>query len=206
MAPEVSAVAFDLGGVLLQLGDPAETFGIGGDVAAFHERWTLAESVRTLERGEITVAEFSRVVVDELELDMGAEEFRRRFDAWPERLFPGALDLLDRIPANLGRYLLSNINADHWNRDYIAGVLQARFDHAFLSYETGLVKPDREAYEQVIDAANCAPAAIIYVDDNAMNVRAAAETGMQAHVARGIAGVTQVLARAGIWGRTSSTS
>ena len=200
MADAVKVLAFDLGGVLLQLGDPLSLFRIDADAVTFHEKWSRSESVRALERGAIGIEEFSGRVVEELELPLDAREFRRRFDAWPERLFPGALETLDRVPASYRRVLLSNINADHWNRDDIAGALVGRFERLFLSYETGLMKPDADAFRQVIDFCGCPPAAILYVDDGPLNVQAAAASGMQAHLARGIADVTRILTRAGVLG------
>jgi putative hydrolase of the HAD superfamily len=43
----------------------------------------------------------------------------------------------------------------------------------FASCETGLLKPDIEAFAYVIDQINCDPSWMIFFDDNQVNVDAA---------------------------------
>jgi len=142
-------ILFDLSGVLLRLNDPIETFGLQIDQNEFKERWLRSPSVRTFESGGMSTEEFARNIVAEAELPYDWQEFRQRFDAWPDQLFDQTLSVLQAIPAKFKRALLSNINALHWGRNDIAGKLAGCFDQSFLSYETGLVKPDREAFELV---------------------------------------------------------
>jgi HAD superfamily hydrolase (TIGR01509 family) len=52
----------------------------------------------------------------------------------------------------------------------------------FVSCETGLRKPAREAYAHVIDALEVEPSACVFVDDRASNCDAAREAGMDAVV------------------------
>jgi putative hydrolase of the HAD superfamily len=183
----VQAVVFDLGGVLLRLRDPVKTFGLdlgpGIDEGQFQRRWLLSPAVREFERGAIDQEAFARAIVAELALPMDWPAFLERFDAWPEDLFPDALPLLDAIPAGTGRGLLSNTNALHWGRADVAGLLAGCFDRTFLSFETGLLKPDPEAFMQVPRGFDCEARAVLYFDDNPLNVDAARQAGMQAHLA-----------------------
>lgn len=178
------AAVFDLGGVLLRLRDPVELFGLKLSEAQFHERWLLSRSVRAFESGAIDNETFAREVVAELALPMEWRDFLRRFDDWPDCLFPDALAMLDAIPDDIARGLLSNTNAVHWGRTDISGLLARRFDRRFLSYETGLLKPDPASFEQVARAFGFAADEIVYFDDNPLNVEAAGRAGMQAHLAR----------------------
>ena len=184
MRPAVRAAVFDLGGVLLRLRNPVDLFGLELPETRFHELWLLSHSVRAFESGAIDHETFARDVVAELALEMPWPDFLRRFDAWPDCLFPDALTMLDAIPAGIARGLLSNTNAIHWGRTDISGLLSDRFDHCFLSYETGLLKPDRQSFEQVARAFGCAADEIVYFDDNPLNVDAAGRAGLQAHLAR----------------------
>jgi putative hydrolase of the HAD superfamily len=93
---------------------------------------------------------------------------------------------------------LSNINALHWGRDEIAGRLAGHIDHAFLSFETGLVKPDREAFEQVTRTYECRPEEVLFFDDTPSSVSAAADYGIDAVHAIGIRAVRQLLAKRGV--------
>jgi putative hydrolase of the HAD superfamily len=108
--------------------------------------------------------------------------------------------VLQAIPAKFKRALLSNINALHWGRDDIAGQLAGCFDHSFLSYETGLTKPDREAFELVVNTYNCKPCEILFFDDSPLNIAAAKDYGMQAVLAIGINAVSQTLEERGVLG------
>lgn len=179
----IKAVVFDLGGVLLRLRDPVKQFGLEMDETLFHRRWLLSPAVRALERGAIDQESFARAIVEELDLPMEWPAFLERFDAWPECLFPDALTMLDAIPQGIRRGLLSNTNRLHWSRTDIAGLLAGRFDRTFLSFETGLLKPDRESFTQLARAFGFAASEILYFDDNPLNVEAAKQTGIRAHLA-----------------------
>ncbi len=195
---KIRVLLFDLGGVLLKLRDPIETFGLQIDAAEFKQQWLRSPSVRQFESGVIDVEAFARKIVAEAELPYDWQEFVRRFNAWPERLFDQTLSVLQAIPASYHRALLSNINALHWGREDIAGSLAGCFDQSFLSYQTGLTKPDREAYELVVETYDCRPDEVLFFDDNSTNVRAAADYGMQAVLTIGIGAVVETLQQRGI--------
>jgi len=195
---QFKVILFDLGGVLLKLNDPIETFGLQIDKAEFVERWLRSPSVREFERGASDPESFARRVVIEAELPYGWQEFLQRFDAWPDRLYDETIDVLNAIPDSINRALLSNINALHWGRDEIAGQIAAHLDQVFLSFKTGLVKPDKEAFEIVATTYACQPEEILFFDDSPLNVSAAANYGMQAVVAVGIGDVSAVLHERGI--------
>jgi putative hydrolase of the HAD superfamily len=124
---------------------------------------------------------------------MDSREFLERFDAWPERIYPETIALLDAVPAGIGRALLSNTNATHWDRSDIAAALSGRFDEIFLSFRTGLLKPDQEAFVQVTRAYGMPAEAFLFFDDNRLNVSAAAATGMHAVLCKGPSEALRVL-------------
>ena len=195
---QFKVILFDLGGVLLNLNDPIETFGLQISEVEFMERWLRSPAVREFERGAIDAESFARRIVTEAELPYGWQEFLQRFDSWPDRLFDETIGVLNAIPDTIKLALLSNINALHWGRDDIAGRIGDLFDQAFLSFETGLVKPDREAFAMVTDRYACRRDEILFFDDNPLNVSAAADYGMQAILAVGIAAVSQALRERGV--------
>ncbi len=192
---DIRLVVFDLGGVLLRLRDPVANFGLTGPHHEFLERWLMSPAVRDFERGTIDAGAFAERIVEELGLPFSREAFLERFDAWPEALFPDTLALLDSLPAGVRSALLSNTNAAHWGRPDIAGLLAGRFDWEFLSYRTGLLKPDTEAYRHVLDTCCVAPEEVLFFDDNPKNVQAAASIGIGAHTSTCPAGARAVLER-----------
>lgn len=194
----IKILLFDLGGVLLKLNDPVETFGLQGDITDFKERWLRSPSVRIFESGQINTEEFAKRIVGEAELPYDWQEFIKRFDSWPGHLYDETIGVLDAIPKTYSRALLSNINALHWGRDEIGGRLAGYLDRTFLSFETGLVKPDREAFEQVTRTYECRPEEVLFFDDTPTTVSAAGNFGIRAVHTVGIAAVSRVLTDRGV--------
>jgi putative hydrolase of the HAD superfamily len=195
---DVSVILFDLGGVLLHLRDTGPTFGVTGDERDFHRRWILSHAVREFERSAIDFEEFARRVVVELKLPYDAVEFLQRFDSWPGDLYRGVPEILEKLALEYQVALLSNTNAVHWQRPNVAGVLEPLFDHTFLSYRTGLLKPDPDAFAQVMNHYSCTPKVILFLDDNPVNIDAANAIGIRACLTRGIDDVRQALTDNGV--------
>lgn len=195
---DIRVILFDLGGVLLHLRDAGDHFGLGGDNTDFLERWVHSDAVREFESGIAGFDDFAARIVQEVGLPYDAEEFLRRFHAWPVHLYAGVPELLERLAEGYRCALLSNTNAVHWGRADIAGVLESRFDKLFLSYETGIVKPDRAAFDQVSAHYGCSPREILFVDDTPTNITAARALGLNACLVRGEGMVERALADYGI--------
>jgi len=189
----IKLLLFDLGGVLMELNDPIKTFGLDCDEQEFHRRWLLSPAVRAHECGAISPEQFADEVTREMRLPYDADVFLAKFGTWPGPPFPEAVDLIGRIDARLDCAILSNTNAFHWDKLDIKNAFAHRFDRCFLSYETGLLKPDAHAYTHVADEYQCDPAQIQFFDDNPLNVAAAAELGMQATLCRSGADVAESL-------------
>lgn len=193
MSISTKVLLLDLGGVLLELKDPVTTFSLDIDLESFKQRWLLSPAVQQLERGNISMADFSAAIIKELELKYDADEFLRRFNQWPGQLFPGTIELLQRLKQDYRLALLSNINPSHWQLDGIAERLTPIIEHCFLSYEIGAVKPDREAFLAVCQELNCQFADILFFDDNEINVAAARDLGIDARITEGLSGIRALL-------------
>jgi putative hydrolase of the HAD superfamily len=182
---DIKVLLFDLGGVLLRLNNQSETFGLPMEDGEFLTRWIHSAAVREFERGAIEAESFAKAIVIEADLPYDWREFLQRFDAWPDELYPGITDLLDSIPRQYERVLLSNTNAIHWHRDGVADELANRFERVFLSYKTGRLKPDQDAFDMVREEFGCSAEQIIFFDDNPANIAAASAIGCQSMLTRG---------------------
>ena len=181
---EIKLILFDLGGVLLQLNDPIKTFALDYDDAEFHRRWLLSPAVRAHESGKITAEQFARNITREINLPYDAKTFLEKFIGWPGLPYPEVLDLVERIDESFACPILSNTNALHWHSLDINDVFGNRFERCFLSFETGLLKPDAQAFTQVTSTCKCEPDQVLFFDDNLLNIDAAAQAGMQAVLCR----------------------
>jgi len=197
----IRVVLFDVGGVLVQLSGVATVMGWVADRWTPPEvwrRWLQSPAVRAFETGRTDADTFAADLVAELELGVAPAQFLESFAGWPSGLYPGAHELIARIPRHFTRALLSNSNALHWSRVRDEFGLGALFEHQFVSHLTGLIKPDRDAFEHVVSSLGCDAAGVFFLDDNLVNVEAARATGMQAALATGLDGAEQALREAGI--------
>ena len=182
----IRALIFDMGGVLVELGEPAAAFGLEYGTDEFLERWLCAPSVREFERGNIDIESFAMRVIVEAALPYDAGEFIDRFMSWPRGVFAETPELLQSIPAGFQRVLLSNTNREHWHETGLAERLAPCLDRLFLSFETGFLKPDADAFRHVLESIGRAAEEVAFFDDNALNVAAASELGCHAIRTRGI--------------------
>lgn len=195
----IRAVLFDMGGVLVELGPLDQLLGVAMAPEEFWPRWLGSPAVRAYERGACDTVTFARDLAAELDLPLSAPELTDRFRGFPRGLFPGAAELVQEVSGRgLATGVLSNTNALHWDHQTDGEILRRLFDHEFLSYRLGLVKPDRELFEAVVAALGVAPAQILFLDDNELNVAGARAAGLEADHTRGVAEARQALHRRGL--------
>lgn len=96
--------------------------------------------------------------------------------------------------------ILSNTSEAHWqycfNGRYT--ILRAAFEEFVLSYEVGTLKPDGRIYEVAAEKAGVAPGELFFVDDNAQNVEAACDFGVDAVRYTTVSDLVQALRERGV--------
>ncbi len=191
----IKVVLFDLGGVLVKLSPLSKIFGsaIAGREHDFWGIWLHSETVRRFETGCSTLEEFIADIQKELDLPYSETELMQRHRNFVEGMYAGAYDLLEQLRNNYVLASLSNNNPVHWPIMMDDYDLADRFDHHFPSHQTGLIKPDSVAYENVINTLGVAANEIFFIDDNIINVDAAKVLGISAHVTKGIDELTDLL-------------
>ena len=180
-------VIFDLGGVLADFGGVGpmrELAGVRTDEEVW-ERWLACPWVRAFERGACPAEEFAAGLVQEWGLPISAQEFLDSFRSWLVAPLPGADVLVRSVKEHLPVGCLSNTNLVHW--EHAAGwPLVDLFDYRFLSFQIGLLKPDRDVFEHVARSVGVPPAEVLFLDDNLLNVDAARSAGFDAVQVRGV--------------------
>lgn len=193
---DLEVILFDVGGVLLEVHGIAVILDWLEHRVTSEEVWRMwfgSPAARAFESGRIGADEFAAGILAELKLDMPVRTFLDSFVTWPARLYPGAIELIARIPVRYRRAVLSNTNALHWPRVVEELGLGASFEQFFVSHLMGKIKPDREAFEHAIEALACEPGRILFLDDNLINVEAARACGLRAAQVRGILETRQTL-------------
>jgi glucose-1-phosphatase len=198
-ADRIEVVLFDVGGILVRLSDIDAWMQLTGDPdeQAFWRRWLHCPVTKAFDKGHCSVDEFARQMIKSHNLPIDESDFLTLFSNLPGGLFDGAEELIDGVAANLRLGCFSNTNEFHWSQP-CNQIVHKMFEHHFLSYEIGLVKPDIDAFQHVAKALNCEPETIFFVDDNIINVDAAREFGFLAHVAKGPEETRRVLSDYGL--------
>lgn len=192
---------FDLGGVFIQLSGAPRMLELTRGrltIDELWEKWLSSPSVKRFESGRSSSREFAIAMVDEFGLYIDPSQFLEEFTEWSSTLYPGARCLLNTLGADYTLASLSNTNYIHWAyfRDHLK--LPDLFHHNFPSHETGLIKPDAEAFTHVINALDCPPERILFLDDMPENVAGAASTGITAIQVNGINQVMAALNKKGV--------
>ncbi len=198
---DIRVLLFDVGGVLVELSGVATLLTwLGGKVTLdeMWRRWLHSEAVRQFETGRIEASEFALRVTSEFGLTIEPQEFLKSFAGWPTGLYPGTLEMLARIPRSYRRAILSNSNALHWPRVLNEMQLGSAIDTHFVSHLSGRIKPDADAFEQVLESLDCEPQDVLFLDDNSINVEAARNLGLRAVRVRGATEAQQALIQLGV--------
>lgn len=109
--------------------------------------------------------------------------------AWNSVLLDLPIERIERIKSLQGKYrlfLLSNTNPIHIreidNRLAELGQppLESLFEQVFYSHIVRMLKPNPDIYGHVLEQAGLDPAETLFLDDNPVNIQAAAALGIRA--------------------------
>jgi putative hydrolase of the HAD superfamily len=129
---------------------------------------------------------------------VGPEEFLAAFTWWPRSVYPGALELLATMRERFRLASVSNTNEIHWERFSGTWALDAAFHRNFPSHLVGKLKPDAEYFEHVLAAMGAPASRTVFIDDNAINVDAAARLGIVTRRVAGVDGARAALRELGL--------
>lgn len=139
------------------------------------------------ELGEISPEEFRKAIRKEVSEALSDHEID---DMWNLMLLDiprEKLDLLLKLREHYMVYLLSNTNRIHWDYAceqmfcYRGFRVNDFFEDIFLSFEMHKAKPEKDIYEQMMKEANILPEETFFIDDSAINCRAAISLGIQSY-------------------------
>jgi putative hydrolase of the HAD superfamily len=179
--PKISAIFWDVGGVLLTNGwdhhlrrRAADKFALDWD--EFERRHV--SSARDFETGRLSLDDYLRRTVfhDPRPFD---EQAYKQFMFDSSSVLSG-LEMLKQV-ASSGSYLLGMLNNEslELNNDRIAKFgLRDYFDVYFSSCYVGFWKPDPEIYRLALNVTQREPAECVFIDDRALNVEAAQQLGI----------------------------
>ncbi len=189
---EKPVLLFDLGGVLFDLGNPADAMKLELTDDEFWDAWLGSPIVHDYETGRLTSCQFYEAFGPMVGVS-DPSEFARRLQQWQLLPFPGIEDLLHSLSGSHRLALLSNTNEVHWLSVLARTQIFSRFSDLFLSYEIGHLKPNVAVFEFVLSRLGCDPSEILFFDDTEANVVSARRSGIDARQVSGIASVRSAL-------------
>lgn len=131
-----------------------------------------------------------------------ATEIRWWYDRWIELASPrieGSIALLRALRANgLPVFALTNFGRDSYAEARPMLDFLNEFDRAYVSGEMGVIKPDPRIYGMVEADCGLAPERLLFTDDKAENIAAAAARGWRTHLFEGWQGWARRLVAEGL--------
>jgi len=185
MAQEIKVLLFDLGRVLVDFDHLRAAQRIAGfcskTPAQIYDLFFESGVTIAFEAGKITPEDFYLQVQQMLDLKLSYVSFE---PIWNDIFFLSAKNrlvfgLVNSLRVNYKTALFSNINILHYEHLKKNFPVFGAFDKIFLSFQMGLVKPDKEAYNVVIQGLGVVPEEIFYTDDRPELVESAKSLGIQ---------------------------
>ena len=185
-----NAIIFDLGGVILNIDyrltiAAFEKLGVK-NADLFYSKKVQNPIFDKIEIGEITANYF----LDELQKKTNNAEIKQLESAWNDMLLDlpeSRLNHIQKLSKNYKLFLLSNTNEIHINafRKKIGEKRWMQFSSLFtkmyLSHEIGFRKPNKEAFQIILDENKLKANEVFFIDDSPQHIKAARSLGIQSH-------------------------
>ena len=133
---------------------------------------------KAYERGQISVSSFANIFRKEFNIEDDEKTFCENYESLVIHEIDGAGSMIKHWSEKFPLYALSNNNPLLWNGIQKCCTVLDCFSKVFLSHETGLLKPEAQAFESVLNTIDCRPEQAIFVDDNPKCITAARQLGM----------------------------
>ena len=201
MNPTINLVAFDLGNVLCTVDETPASKQLA---ELCDKRWEDVHEIvfgpdqkQQFERSAVTFDEHAVGALAALGIDMPLDEFTQIYDSVlipSESLFP----LVARIAENHRIALVSNTSEPHWKSAERFLPFSSKLDPVIVSYEISSMKPEPAFYDSLITKSKVPKEEILFIDDLAVNIEAAQDSGMIGHQFTSQNALEKVLADLGV--------
>lgn len=178
------AVIFDLGKVVFDLSfDRTFKFwanASGRQVDDIKRKFQFDNIFDKFEKNEIPSKQFRSEISRRLELNLSDQEFDEGWCDLYLDTYNGIDNLLADLKQNYKLVALTNTNIIHskiWEIKY-SDTLQY-FQKIFSSHEVKARKPERKAYQIVLDYLQVEPQQTVFLDDNIDNIKGAEQLGLK---------------------------
>ena len=150
----------------------------------FLDKFNNSEESIKVHKGEISTKEFFEYLKRYMDDNITLDEFKNIY-VNNNKFFNDTIEIIKKLK-NLGYkvYLLSNLKEIDYEK-FIKHFDISIFDELFLSFKLGMLKPNDDIYQYVINKLNTKPENIYFFDDNKENVDGAIKNGINAYQVTG---------------------
>ena len=150
-----------------------------------------------LEIGQLTAQQFFEIVSRDLRFTGAQAEFD---EIWSDifTIDEAMVGLTQALKGSYRRFILSNTSPQHIEFVFAKYPVLRDFDGHILSYEVGLMKPDRRIYELALQRFGIIAERAVFIDDLPANVAGAREIGLAAIQHKSFQKTRRELTRLGI--------
>ena len=192
MTEHITTIALDMGGVIFKI-DSEQAIGRFIELGVTNARHYMGAFAQTglfgdLESGRISAEEFRQGLSAMAGRELTLDDCRNGWTSYlVEPPAPHTLEAIEELRARGYRMvLLSNTNPFmmSWTRSIdFDGIhpegIAHYFDAMYLSYEMRVMKPSAAIFEQMLAQEGVDARQVIFVDDSAHNIEAAAAVGLR---------------------------
>lgn len=186
----IKAIIFDLGGVILNINyrltiSAFEKLGVK-NADLFYSKKVQNPIFDKLEIGAITPTYFL-AALQKYCTNTNQSEIVKAWNAMLLDLPESRLNHIQKLNKNYKIFLLSNTNEIHINaiRKKIGEKRWLRFSSLFtkmyLSYEIGFRKPNKEAFQIILNENKLKANEVFFIDDSPQHIKTAKSLGIQSH-------------------------
>lgn len=184
-------IIFDFGGVILNIDyqrteDAFKQLGIR-DFAGIYSQAEQKQLFDDLETGKIGPAQF-RDSIRSLAGPVSDPLIDQAWNAMLLDLPEERIELLESLGKKYRIFLLSNTNAIHYDsfaaymrNKFKRDIFKDVFEKAYLSFEIGMRKPDKEIFEYVVKQNGLNKEETLFIDDSIQHIHGARAAGLHAH-------------------------
>ena len=186
----IKTIIFDLGAVLLNINYQltiTEFAKLGVKNAdSFYSKEVQTNLFNDIESGEISADSFLKLLQKETN-NASKNEVRNAWNAMLIDLPKERIELLKQLKQDFPIYLLSNTNSIHISefRKKIGETKYQEFynlfDKVYYSHEIGFRKPNKDAFQLILDENNIKANEVLFIDDSPQHIEGANKLGIQTH-------------------------
>lgn len=179
--PIIGCIVFDLGGVYFD-GDFNEDFlnlvnkRLSQNINSERDQKLLLN--KRLNLGEIDIVEYIQM---KIKRNLSKDEKRFVYEQWKKVWVPNEnmVSLVKQLKNNGYKVsVISNLDKQNGDMYRDRGDFDIFDNELFLSYECGLVKPQKSFFMKICDTFNIKPYEVLIIDDHETNINTAKELGM----------------------------